>query len=56
MYKYLKINFLVLFLLITLSINGQADRWQQRVEYKMNIDFDVNTHRFNWKAKSGVLQ
>lgn len=36
-------------ILITLSAEkalGQAERWQQRVSYKMDIDFDVETHRF----------
>jgi len=28
------------------NLLGQPDRWQQRVEYLMNIDLDVNTHRF----------
>ena len=25
---------------------GQADRWQQAVDYKMNIDFNVEDHTF----------
>ena len=29
-----------------LSSYGQAGYWQQRVEYKMDIDFDVTTHQF----------
>jgi len=28
------------------ALSGQADRWQQRAVYNMDIDFDVNTHRF----------
>src|SRR5687767_9631831 len=44
------------FLLVTCSIllinaNAQADRWQQRVKYKMNIDMNVQTNRFNGKQK-----
>lgn len=39
---------LTTFILNSLSITllSQADRWQQRVVYQMDIDFDVNTHRF----------
>jgi hypothetical protein len=39
---------LPLFLLFLLNINiiAQPERWQQRVRYEMDIDFDVNTHRF----------
>lgn len=36
---------LVLLLLISLSSSGQEYRWQQRVEYTMQIDLDVKTHR-----------
>lgn len=25
---------------------GQTDRWQQRIYYQMDVDFDVNTHRY----------
>jgi hypothetical protein len=28
---------------------AQADRWQQRASYKMDIDFDVETHRYKGK-------
>ncbi len=28
------------------SVSAQQDRWQQRVVYQMDIDFDVNTHQF----------
>lgn len=27
-------------------VSAQADRWQQKAEYKMNVDFDVNSHQF----------
>ncbi|MBV4356989.1 M1 family metallopeptidase [Pinibacter aurantiacus] len=30
---------------------AQPDRWQQRVNYKMNIDMDVNTNRFTGTQK-----
>ena len=33
------------------TLLGQPDRWQQKVEYLMNIDMDVNTHRFTGKQK-----
>lgn len=36
---------LVLLLLISLSAAGQDYRWQQRVEYTMQIDLDVKMHR-----------
>ena len=28
------------------NANTQPDRWQQKVNYKMKIDFDVNNHQF----------
>src|SRR6201985_1749661 len=28
------------------AVNGQPDRWQQRVKYTMNIHMDVETNRF----------
>jgi hypothetical protein len=34
-------------LLSTISLLAQPDRWQQRAEYEMEIDFDVETHRFD---------
>jgi len=42
-------------LFITLAVftfqfsHAQPDRWQQRAEYKMDIDFDVATHQFAGK-------
>ncbi len=45
----MKITFSFFFSLLSLSLYCQADRWQQRVEYQMDIDFDVNTHRFEGK-------
>ncbi|MEL6923565.1 MAG: M1 family metallopeptidase [Bacteroidota bacterium] len=36
--------------LVCLTLFAQtAERWQQRAEYQMQIDFDVNTHRFTGK-------
>ncbi len=31
---------------ITFTINAQPDRWQQRAEYVMDIDFEVSNHQF----------
>ena len=36
----------VLLFFAILTVNAQSGYWQQAVEYDMNIDFDVNTHRF----------
>ncbi len=33
-------------LMMSLAVFGQSDRWQQRAEYKMEIDFDVKKHQF----------
>ena len=30
---------------------GQSDRWQQRAEYKMEIDMDVKNHTYEGKQK-----
>jgi len=37
----------VLLSFFSLSAGAQAHYWQQAVEYDMDIDFDVETHRFN---------
>ena len=37
---------LISLILFTGQTQGQVDRWQQHVEYKMKIDFDVHDHRF----------
>jgi hypothetical protein len=39
--------FSCLLLLSVQFIVAQPERWQQRVQYKMNIDFDVKKHQFN---------
>ncbi len=36
----------ILLLLFVSNIFSQPERWQQRVEYDMFIDFDVKTHQF----------
>ncbi|MFT5166879.1 MAG: hypothetical protein ACI8P3_002111, partial [Saprospiraceae bacterium] len=37
----LKIKFLFIFLLAGTLLSAQPDRWQQRMECTMNIDFEV---------------
>lgn len=39
------------FILMCSLAFAQPDRWQQRVNYKMNIDMDVNTNRFTGTQK-----
>lgn len=40
-------NFLILVSLFTIhNLFAQADRWQQSIEYKMDIDFEVSSHTF----------
>ncbi len=46
-----KILVVSVFALFVLNIHAQADRWQQRVEYVMDIDFDVKTHQFKGKQQ-----
>jgi len=39
--------FSLIFILGTaIALTAQPDRWQQRVEYKMEIDFDVKKHQY----------
>lgn len=50
----MKIQILVFYSLVILHATpvwSQPDRWQQRVIYKMDIDFDVSTHRFEGKQE-----
>jgi len=44
---------LLLALLLTGAavLSAQPDRWQQRAAYTMNIDFDVETHRFDGEQR-----
>ncbi len=39
--------FFLLLSFLPIFISAQPSRWQQRAEYTMDIDFDVNTHRFD---------
>ena len=44
----------ICFLLSLLSFGvlfGQSDRWQQRAEYTMDIDFDVTKNQFLGKQR-----
>lgn len=41
--------FVLLFSAMTAT--AQTDRWQQRVKYQMNVDFDVNTHQYKGTQK-----
>lgn len=48
----MKIVRMICLLAILLSAGvtfAQPDRWQQRVEYKMNIDFDATNHQYKGK-------
>ncbi len=52
MYKQFFRIFSVFFVVFcAFSVSAQPDRWQQRAEYDMDIDFNVNTHQFNGKQK-----
>lgn len=46
-----KITFLALAILAPLSLIAQIDKWQQAVDYTMEIDMDVETHRFTGTQK-----
>jgi hypothetical protein len=43
----MKTLFILIGLLGTLIANAQEYRWQQRVEYQMDVHLDVKTHRLN---------
>ncbi len=45
------IAFVVLSALCHTGLFAQADRWQQRVKYTMNIDMDATTNRFTGSQK-----
>jgi Peptidase family M1 domain len=44
---FLKTKIIVGLLSLAICLNAQPDRWQQSVEYKMNIDFDAKSHQFS---------
>lgn len=39
------------FCISAIGLNAQPERWQQRAEYKMDIDFDVRKHQFKGKQE-----
>ena len=41
------ISLIILFSFIRFLLVSQPDRWQQRVDYKMEIDFDVNKNQYS---------
>ena len=45
------LNLALLFTFLTTAALAQPDRWQQRVEYTMDIDMDVSAHQFKGKQK-----
>ncbi len=47
----LKHNLILLTLLCAFSLQAQPERWQQRVEYKMDINLNVNSHRMTGKQQ-----
>lgn len=51
MNKYLVSVWLLLIGFTSTFAQRTGGYWQQRVEYNMDIDFDVNTHRFTGKQK-----
>lgn len=51
MFKIQFFSFLLFFIGWTIASNAQADRWQQRAEYDMDINFDVKNHQFTGKQK-----
>ena len=47
--KFLVVS--IVFFFTASVVYSQADRWQQRVKYTMEINLDVNTNRFKGKQK-----
>ena len=41
----------LLALLMVQTLGAQSDRWQQRVQYEMDIDFEVKTHKYSGVQK-----
>ncbi|MBP7273626.1 MAG: M1 family metallopeptidase [Saprospiraceae bacterium] len=42
---------ITLILLFTVQVSAQSDRWQQRVNYVINVDFDVSKHQYKGKQQ-----
>lgn len=51
MQKYKSLSFYLVFFLHIVKLGAQADRWQQRVDYQMWIDFDHKTHKYTGKQR-----
>ena len=47
----MKASLFSLFVLSSVSLFAQPDRWQQRVKYTMNIDMNVQTNQYQGKQK-----
>jgi hypothetical protein len=47
----MKWTFLSFFLLLSLTLLAQPDRWQQRVKYTMSVDMNVQTNQYKGKQK-----
>ncbi|MBS1656274.1 MAG: hypothetical protein JSU05_15585, partial [Bacteroidetes bacterium] len=41
----------IAFLILTVPVFAQPNRWQQRVKYVMDIDMNVQTNQFTGKQK-----
>lgn len=48
---YMKQLFTITLLLTAFSSFSQIERWQQKVDYTMQVNFDVNTHQFTGSQK-----
>ena len=53
---FLKTKFLIGFLIFSFCLQAQPDRWLQKVEYKMNIDFNAKKPSIYGYPKSYLLQ
>ncbi|MEE9374356.1 MAG: M1 family metallopeptidase [Saprospiraceae bacterium] len=51
MINTIRLSSLIAILLFSMSVFSQSDRWQQHVEYEMEIDFDVKKHQYKGKQK-----
>jgi len=47
----MKFNIFLLFILISLSLGAQSDRWQQRAEYTMEINMDTEKDQYAGKQQ-----
>lgn len=44
--QFVKILFVLGAFVLGVNLTAQPDRWQQRVQYKMDIDFDATVHQY----------